>query len=154
MFPVKERDVYFEVSAVIIAFVLLGKFMEEAIKKRSSASVQKLLDLRPSMARVERDGVESEIQAKDIVVNDILIVKPGEKIPTDGVIVDGISTVDEKMITGESIPTDKNTGDEVIGATLNKQGLLKIKDDKIKTIAEERNKEQKMSPPVTVDTSV
>jgi len=154
LFPVKERDVYFEVSAVIIAFVLLGKFMEEAIKKRSSASVQKLLDLRPSMARVERDGVESEIQAKDIVVNDILIVKPGEKIPTDGVIVDGISTVDEKMITGESIPTDKNTGDEVIGATLNKQGLLKIKDDKIKTIAEERNKEQKMSPPVTVDTSV
>ena len=75
LFPVKERDVYFEVSAVIIAFVLLGKFMEEAIKKRSSASVRKLLDLRPSMARVERNGVELEIQAKDIVVNDILIVK-------------------------------------------------------------------------------
>jgi P-type Cu+ transporter len=131
LFPVKERDVYFEVSAVIIAFVLLGKFMEEAIKKRSSASVRKLLDLRPSMARVEREGIESEIQAKDIVVNDILIVKPGEKIPTDGVIVDGISSVDEKMITGESIPTDKKTGDEVIGATVNKQGLLKIKATKV-----------------------
>jgi Cu+-exporting ATPase len=104
LFPVNQRDVYFEVSAVIIAFVLLGKFMEEAIKKRSSASVRKLLDLRSSMARVERNGVESEIQAKDIVVNDILIVKPGEKIPTDGIIVDGMSAVDEKMITGESIP--------------------------------------------------
>ena len=131
LFPVKERDVYFEVSAVIIAFVLLGKFMEEAIKKRSSASVRKLLDLRPSMARVERNGVELEIQAKDIVVNDILIVKPGEKIPTDAIIIDGASAVDEKMITGESIPVDKKTGDEVIGATVNKQGLLKIKATKV-----------------------
>ena len=131
LFPVKERDVYFEVSAVIIAFVLLGKFMEEAIKKRSSASVRKLLDLRPSMARVERNGVELEIQAKDIVVNDILIVKPGEKIPTDGIIIDGASAVDEKMITGESIPVDKKTGDEVIGATVNKQGLVKIKATKV-----------------------
>ena len=131
LFPVKERDVYFEVSAVIIAFVLLGKFMEEAIKKRSSASVRKLLDLRPSMARVERNGTELEIQAKDIVANDILIVKPGEKIPTDGIIIDGASAVDEKMITGESIPVDKKTGDEVIGATVNKQGLLKIKATKV-----------------------
>ena len=131
LFPVKERDVYFEVSAVIIAFVLLGKFMEEAIKKRSSASVRKLLDLRPSMARVERNGLESEIQAKDILVNDILVVKPGEKIPTDGTIVYGNSAVDEKMITGESIPVDKKTGDEVIGATVNKQGLLKIKATKV-----------------------
>lgn len=131
LFPVKERDVYFEVSAVIIAFVLLGKFMEEAIKKRSSASVRKLLDLRPSMARVERNGIESEIQAKDILVNDILVVKPGEKIPTDGTIVYGNSAIDEKMITGESIPVDKKTGDDVIGATVNKQGLLKIKATKV-----------------------
>ena len=131
LFPVNQRDVYFEVSAVIIAFVLLGKYMEEAIKKRSSASVRKLLDLRPSMARVERNGVESEIQAKDIVVNDTLVVKPGEKIPTDGVIIDGTSAIDEKMITGESIPADKNVGDEVIGATVNKQGLLKIKATKV-----------------------
>jgi Cu+-exporting ATPase len=131
LFPVNQRDVYFEVSAVIIAFVLLGKYMEEAIKKRSSASVRKLLDLRPSMARVERNGVESEIQAKDVVVNDTLVVKPGEKIPTDGVIIDGMSAIDEKMITGESIPADKNVGDEVIGATVNKQGLLKIKATKV-----------------------
>jgi Cu+-exporting ATPase len=131
LFPVNQRDVYFEVSAVIIAFVLLGKYMEEAIKKISSASVRKLLDLRPSMARVERNGVESEIQAKDVVVNDTLVVKPGEKIPTDGVIIDGMSAIDEKMITGESIPADKNVGDEVIGATVNKQGLLKIKATKV-----------------------
>ena len=131
LLPVKERDVYFEVSAVIIAFVLLGKYMEEAIKKRSSASVRKLLDLRPSMARVERNGIETEIPAKEVVVNDLLIVKPGEKIPTDGVVVDGMSAVDEKMITGESIPVDKKAGDEVIGATVNKQGLLKIKATKV-----------------------
>lgn len=132
LFPVKERDVYFEVSAVIIAFVLLGKYMEEAIKKRSSASVRKLLDLRPSMARVIRsDGKEIEIPAKDLVIDDIIVVKPGEKIPTDGTVIEGSSSVDEKMITGESIPVDKRKGDEVIGATVNKQGLLKIKATKV-----------------------
>jgi Cu+-exporting ATPase len=106
--PVKERDVYFEVSAVIIAFVLLGKYMEEAIKKKSSASVRKLLDLRPAMARVIRDGQEEEIPASNVVVNDILLVKPGEKIPTDGLVLEGTSAVDEKMITGESIPIIKD----------------------------------------------
>lgn len=129
--PVKERDVYFEVSAVIIAFVLLGKYMEEAIKKRSSVSVRKLLDLRPAMARVIRNGEEKEIPANDVVVDDVLVVKPGEKIPTDGVVIDGQSAVDEKMITGESIPVDKKPGDQVIGATLNKQGVLKVKATKV-----------------------
>jgi Cu+-exporting ATPase len=129
--PVKERDVYFEVSAVIIAFVLLGKYMEEAIKKRSSASVRKLLDLRPAMARVVRKGAETEIPANEVVVDDILLVKPGEKIPTDGIVIEGLSAVDEKMITGESIPVDKQSGDEVIGATVNKQGLLKIRATKV-----------------------
>jgi Cu+-exporting ATPase len=129
--PVNERDVYFEVSAVIIAFVLLGKYMEEAIKKKSSASVRKLLDLRPAMARVVRDGEEQEIQASDIVVGDILMVKPGEKIPTDGIVVEGTSAVDEKMITGESIPVDKKPGDAVIGATVNKQGMLKMRATKV-----------------------
>ena len=133
LFPVKERDVYFEVSAVIIAFVLLGKYMEEAIKKRSSASVRKLLDLRPSMARVQRNNLEIEIPAKEVVVDDILIVKPGEKIPTDAVVIDGMSAVDEKMITGESVPADKKLGDEVIGATVNKQGMLKVRATKVGT---------------------
>src|SRR5574341_614485 len=129
--PVKERDVYFEVSAVIIAFVLLGKYMEEAIKKRSSAAVRKLLDLRPATARIIKDGKEIEIPANQIQVGDILIIRPGEKIPTDGVVIEGISAVDEKMITGESIPVDKTIGNEVIGATLNKNGLLGIKATKV-----------------------
>ena len=129
--PVKERDVYFDVSAVIIAFVLLGKYMEEAIKKRSSAAVRKLLDLSPATARVIRDGIEKEIPADEIQVDDILIIRPGEKIPTDGIVIDGSSAIDEKMITGESLPVDKTVGDQVIGATLNKQGLLKIKATKV-----------------------
>ncbi|MBM2852555.1 MAG: copper-(or silver)-translocating P-type ATPase [Candidatus Nitrosotenuis sp.] len=129
--PVKERDVYFEVSAVIIAFVLLGKYMEEAIKKKSSAAVRKLLDLRPAMARIIKDGNEVEIPANQVQVGDILIIKPGEKIPTDGVIIEGSSAVDEKMITGESLPVDKFVGDQVIGATINKQGLLKVKATKV-----------------------
>lgn len=129
--PVKERDVYFEVSAVIIAFVLLGKYMEEAIKKRSSASVRKLLDLRPAMARVLKNSEEVEIPASEVTVDDVLVVKPGEKIPTDGTVVEGSSAVDEKMITGESIPVDKRPGDQVIGATVNKQGFLKVRATKV-----------------------
>src|SRR5574338_122690 len=129
--PVKEKDVYFEVSAVIIAFVLLGKYMEEAIKKRSSAAVRKLLDLRPATARIIKDGEEIEIPADQIQVDDILIIRPGEKIPTDGIVIIGTSAVDEKMITGESIPVDKIAGSEVIGATLNKNGLLRIKATKV-----------------------
>lgn len=129
--PVKERDVYFEVSAVIIAFVLLGKFMEEAIKKRGSAAVRKLLDLRPTMATLLKDGSEVEIPAIQIQLGDILLIRPGEKIPTDGTVIEGTSSVDEKMITGESMPVDKNVGDDVIGATMNKQGLLKIRATKV-----------------------
>jgi len=129
--PVKERDVYFEVSAVIIAFVLLGKFMEEAIKKKGSAAVRKLLDLRPTMATLLKDGSEIEIPAIQVQVGDILVIRPGEKIPTDGTVIEGTSSVDESMITGESMPVDKNVGDGVIGATMNKQGLLKINATKV-----------------------
>jgi Cu+-exporting ATPase len=129
--PTQEKYVYFEVSAVIIAFVLLGKYMEEAIKKKSSASVRKLLDLRPAMATVVRDGNEIQIPANQVELGDIMVVKPGEKIPTDGVVVEGESSVDEKMITGESLPVGKTKGNEVIGATVNKHGLLKIKATKV-----------------------
>src|SRR3989344_3921701 len=136
--PVKvlERDVYFEVSAVIIAFVLLGKYMEEIIKKRSSAAVRKLMDLKPQTARViksvrsQESGVRSEeveIPAEMVQIDDIVVVRPGEKIPADGVVIEGSSAVDEKMITGESIPVEKKTGDEVIGATINKVGMFKFK---------------------------
>ncbi|MFH0896460.1 MAG: heavy metal translocating P-type ATPase [Candidatus Bathyarchaeota archaeon] len=125
--PVKEKDVYFEVSAVIVAFVLLGKYMEDIIKKRSAAAVRKLLDLAPTTARVTRDGVEVEIPAEDVEVNEAVIVRPGEKIPTDGIVVEGHSSVDESMITGESVPVEKDMGSTVIGATINKVGLFKFK---------------------------
>lgn len=124
LLPVPQRDVYFEVSAVIIAFVLLGKFMEEAIKKRSSVAVRKLLDLKPSLARVVRGGIETEIHAEEVQVGDLIAARPGEKIATDGIVVNGFSSVDESMITGESFPVEKTTGDKVIGATLNKNGAL------------------------------
>ena len=125
--PVAERDVYFEVSAVIIAFVLLGKYMEEIIKKRSSAAVRKLLDLRPQTAMVIRNGQEMEIPAESVMVGEVIVVRPGEKIPTDGVIIEGQSSIDEKMITGESMPVEKKAGDKVIGATINKTGSFKFK---------------------------
>jgi len=129
--PGEEKYVYFEVSAVIIAFVLLGKYMEEAIKKKSSAAVKKLLDLKPAMARVIRDNLEVDIPSSQVIQGDIMVIKPGEKIPTDGIVVEGESSVDEKMITGESLPVGKTPDDLVIGATLNKQGLLKVRATKV-----------------------
>src|SRR4030066_336866 len=125
--PVEEKNVYFEVSAIIIAFVLLGKYMEEIIKKRSSAAIRKLLDLKPQTAKVIRNGSELEIPAESVMVDEIVVVRPGEKIPTDGVVVEGHSSVDEKMITGESIPVEKKTDDGVIGGTINKVGSFKFK---------------------------
>jgi Cu+-exporting ATPase len=125
--PVKESDVYFDVSAIIIAFVLLGKYMEEIIKKRSSAAIRKLLDLRPQTAMVIRDGVETEIPAEQIMLSESIVVRPGEKIPTDGSVTEGHSSVDEKMLTGESLPVEKKSGDEVIGGTINKVGSFKFK---------------------------
>ncbi len=124
---VEERAVYFEVSAVIIAFVLLGKYMEEIIKKRSSAAVRKLLDLKPQTARVIRNGEEMEIPAEFVRIDDVVVVRPGEKIPADGVVTEGSSAVDEKMITGESMPVEKRAGDGVTGATINKYGMLKFR---------------------------
>ena len=131
--PVKvgEREVYFEVSAVIIAFVLLGKYMEEIIKKKSSAAVRRLLDLKPAIAHVLRDGEEVDLPAESVMVGESLLVKPGEKIPTDGDIIQGQSSVDESMLTGESMPVDKQPGSAVIGGTLNGSGVLRIKASRI-----------------------
>lgn len=125
--PVEEKNVYFDVSAIIIAFVLFGKYMEEIIKKRSSAAIRKLLDLRPQTARVIRDGAEAEIPAESLMVDEIVVVKPGEKIPTDGIVMEGHSSIDEKMITGESVPVEKQAGDGVIGGTINKVGSFKFR---------------------------
>ena len=141
--PVDEKNVYFEVSAIIIAFVLLGKYMEEIIKKRSSAAIRKLFDLKPQTARIIKQGSrgqgvkdssaveEMEIPAEAVMIDDIVIVRPGEKIPTDGIVMEGHSSVDEKMLTGESIPVEKKTGDEVIGGTLNKVGLFKFRASRV-----------------------
>lgn len=131
LIPVDEKNVYFEVSAIIIAFVLLGKYMEEIIKKRSSAAIRKLLDLRPQTARVIRDGKEEEIPAESVMVNEIVVVRPGEKVPADGIVIEGHSSVDEKMLTGESIPTEKKEGDEVIGGTMNKVGSFKFRTKRV-----------------------
>ncbi len=128
MLPVRveERDVYFEVSAVIIAFVLLGKYMEEIIKKNSSAAVRKLLDLKPATARVIRDGAEVEVPAEYVMVGETVVVRPGEKVPTDGTVLEGSSSIDESMLTGESIPVEKTSGSTVIGGTLNRTGLFRF----------------------------
>ena len=126
--PVKvdEREVYFEVSAVIIAFVLLGKYMEEIIKKHSSAAVRKLLDLKPATANVVRGGVEMEVPAESVMVGETVVVRPGQRIATDGVVSEGASAVDESMLTGESMPVEKAVGAKVIGGTLNRTGAFRF----------------------------
>jgi len=137
-FPFKS--VYFETAAVIITLILIGRLLETRTKEKASDAVRKLLDLQPRTAKVLRSTnspsgqileEETEIPIEEIKEGDVLIVRPGESIPTDGIIVEGASTLDESAITGESIPVDKSKADEVIGATMNKTGLLKIKATKV-----------------------
>ncbi len=117
---------YFETAAVIITLIRLGKYLEARAKGATSEAIRALMALRPKVARVERDGQEVEIPSSQVRVGDVVIVRPGESIPVDGVVLTGASSVDESMLTGESIPVDKGPGDQVIGATLNKQGMLRI----------------------------
>ncbi len=123
--------VYFETAAVIITLIRLGKFLEARAKGRTSEAIKKLVGLRAKTAKVIRDGVELEIAVDDVVVGDVLLVRPGEKIPVDGVVIEGRSTVDESMLTGESLPVEKTPGAALIGATLNKQGLIKFEATKV-----------------------
>ncbi len=119
---------YFDTSAVIIALILVGKLLEEFVRRKASDSVRRLLALQPQTARRMRaDGTEEEVPLQSVEVGDILLVKPGEKVPTDGVVVEGHSSVDEKMVTGESIPVEKEDGSQVIGATMNGTGALKVR---------------------------
>jgi Cu+-exporting ATPase len=118
--------VYFETAAVIITLIKLGKFLEARAKGRTSEAIKKLMGLRARSARVVRNGVESEVPVDDVRVGDLVLVRPGEKIAVDGVVIEGRSTVDESMLTGESLPVEKKPGDALIGATLNKLGLLKF----------------------------
>ena len=123
--------VYFEISAVIITLVKLGKYLEAKAKGGASDAIRKLMNLRPRKAYVVRDGVEIEVTIDEVEVGDVVLVHPGEKIPVDGVVVDGRSSVDESMLTGESMPVEKTPGEEVIGGTINKLGLLKFEATKI-----------------------
>jgi Cu+-exporting ATPase len=122
-FPVAN---YAGVAAMIMAFHLTGRYVEETAKGRASQAIRKLLELGAKTANVIRDGLEVEIPIEDVQVGELMIVRPGEKIPTDGLLIEGHSAVDESMATGESMPVNKQIGDEVIGATVNQEGLLKI----------------------------
>ena len=131
-------SVYFETAAIIITLILVGRMLETRTKEKASEAVRKLLDLQPRMAKVlrQKDGGEDvveevEIPIEQIQEGDLMIIRPGERIPTDGTIIDGSSSIDESAVTGESIPIDKTKSDEVIGATINRSGLLKVKATKV-----------------------
>ncbi|MED1059437.1 heavy metal translocating P-type ATPase [Bacillus mycoides] len=124
-------DLYFETSAVLITLIILGKLFEARAKGRSSEAIKKLMGLQAKTATVVRDGTEMKILIEEVVAGDVVYVKPGEKIPVDGEIVEGKSAIDESMLTGESIPVDKTIGDVVIGSTMNKNGFLKVKATKV-----------------------
>jgi Cu+-exporting ATPase len=126
-----EGHVYFETAAVIITLIKVGKYLEARAKGRTSEAIKKLMSLRAKTARVVRDGQELEIPVDDVRVGDLVSVRPGEKIPVDGVVIAGRSAVDESMLTGESLPVEKGPGDPVIGATLNKLGLLQFEATKV-----------------------
>ncbi|MBG9565265.1 heavy metal translocating P-type ATPase [Brevibacillus agri] len=124
-------ELYFETSAVLITLILLGKLFEAKAKGRSSEAIRKLMGLQAKTAVVIRDGVEMTISVEDVRPGDVVYVKPGDKVPVDGIVLEGQSAVDESMLTGESIPVDKAAGDTVIGATLNKNGFLKVTATKV-----------------------
>lgn len=126
-----EAHLYFETSAILITLILLGKLFEAKAKGRSSEAIKKLIGLQAKTAIVERNGIELEIPISEVLVGDTVFVKPGEKIPVDGVILQGTSAIDESMLTGESLPVDKQLDDVVYGATINKNGFIKIKATKV-----------------------
>ena len=132
IFPASEyTEVYYDVTVVVTALVVLGLAMEMKAKGRTSEAIKKLIGLQPKTARVVRDGQELDIAVEAVVVGDIVVVRPGERIPVDGEIVEGASAVDESMVTGESLPVEKKIGDEVIGATINKTGAFKFRATKV-----------------------
>jgi len=126
-----RAEIYYEVGAIIITLVLMGKTLETIAKGRTSEAIKKLLGLQARTARVIREGREMEIPVEEVQAGDLVSVRPGEKIPVDGVVLEGYSAVDESMLTGESIPVDKKAGDEVIGATINKLGAFKFRATKV-----------------------
>ena len=128
---VLEPHLYFDTSAMIIALVLLGRFLEARARGRTSEALKKLIGMQPKTALVVREGEQREIPVEDVQVGDLILVRPGERIPVDGIVREGYSSVDESMITGESIPVEKKVGDEVIGATINKTGSFQFEGTKV-----------------------
>ncbi|EKE03013.1 MAG: hypothetical protein ACD_20C00293G0005 [uncultured bacterium] len=124
-------EVYYEVATVIITLVLMGRMLEAGARGRASSAIRRLIGLQPKTARVIRNDKEQDVPVEDLKVGDIIIVRPGEKLPVDGEVIEGSSSIDEAMITGESIPVDKNINDTVIGATINKTGSFKYKATKV-----------------------
>jgi len=122
-----QENLYFESAAFILVFISLGKYLEAVTKGKTREAIKKLIGLQPKEATIVKDGKEIKIPILKVRMGDVILVKPGEKIPVDGIVVDGYSGVDEKAITGESVPVEKKKGDEVIGATINKTGILKFK---------------------------
>ena len=126
-----EMGLYFDTSAMIIALILLGRFLESRARGQTSEAIKKLVGLNPRTATVIRDGKETEISVDDVMVGDLILVRPGERVPVDGIIREGYSSTDESMITGESIPVEKKEGDEIIGASINKTGSFKFEATRI-----------------------
>ncbi|NLZ80441.1 MAG: heavy metal translocating P-type ATPase, partial [Clostridiales bacterium] len=125
------HDLYFESAATILALITLGKYLETRSKGKTSEAISKLMDLAPKTAAVLRDGIEIEIPVEEVVIDDIILVRPGQSIPVDGIIIEGSSAVDQAALTGESIPVEKQVGDKVIAATINKTGFFKFKAEKV-----------------------
>ena len=131
-FPWPEwGGIYYDAAAVVITLVLGGKYLENKAKGKTTASIRKLLELQPKRARLLRSGEEVEVPVEAITAGDLLLIRPGEKVPTDGVVEDGYSAIDESMVSGESIPLEKKPGDEVVGGTVNREGVLKVKATKV-----------------------
>jgi len=125
------KELYFESAAVIITLILLGKYLEAVAKGKTSEAIKKLMGLQAKTARVIRNGTEEDIPVEEVKVGDIIVVRPGEKVPVDGKITEGSSSIDESMLTGESLPVEKNVGDTVVGATINKYGTFKFEATKV-----------------------
>lgn len=129
--PGMMKNLYFEAAAVIITLILLGKYLEAVAKGKTSEAIKKLMGLQAKTARVIRNGMEEDIPIEEVILGDVVVVRPGEKVPVDGKIVEGNSSIDESMLTGESLPVEKKTGDFVIGATINKYGTFRFEATKI-----------------------
>jgi len=127
----REASVYFDTAAIIIALILLGRFLEARAKGQTSEAIKKLIGMQAKTARVVRQGQELDIPVEEVAVGDIVIVRPGEKVPVDGIVREGYSSIDESMVTGESMPVEKGAGDEVIGATINKTGNFRFEATKV-----------------------